>query len=504
MAGAMRPPGFSWMGLLLLAGLSVLSWASTYTGIMELITASSGGAVASETRAAVAFAVLMLQLMILYILDALFSRDLRWWLRPLYFLGYAVLFLIAVAFAFGFYWKQLEAGSAAASTAETHLRGIEQAMQLGTSRLEQLQATFAALESISAAKAGKERTSGGTCAGGGAGDGPRRRLRDGDAQRFQFANAFTARRVSEVKGDMAALNGELQKFLGNGPPTTAATGSRGTLIAGLNRDLDRIATRFNGLRSEPQLLQLRDEFRLRAAQTAFPDDRGGTFLCPDPQLQMALGGVVRAIGELPELHPSRLASYEGSEAVIEAFRRLTASGIGGWHRLAAGAQNLIARSGAVPEAGPVPPVAGGLTTRDYIPLLIAAFVDFSILLVSVNRPFSRVFRLLASMDRARNSRLIEFLLPIYRVFAGNFDPKFNPGPGEVISPLVDVVFDHNGKYFAAAPLDYGARRDPSWIQAAANRARKRGETFVYAPTPGKAVVVVKATDPARAEKALKQ
>ena len=37
MAVAGKRPGFSWMWLLLLSGLSILSWVSTYTGIMELI-----------------------------------------------------------------------------------------------------------------------------------------------------------------------------------------------------------------------------------------------------------------------------------------------------------------------------------------------------------------------------------------------------------------------------------------------------------------------------------
>lgn len=456
-----KRPGFSWIWLLLLTGLSLLSWASTYTGIMELITASSG-AVTLETQLAVGFAVAMLQLMIVYILDALFSEQLRWWLRPLYLAGYAMLFLIAVGFAFGFYWKYLEAGSVTTSAAEASLLRIQEAMQLGTSRMEQLQSTFATLETISAGKAEQERTAGGTCVGGagggGGGDGPRRRLRDGDAQRFRFANAFIAGRVAAVKTDMAAIGGELKKIADKDASTIGPGGSRAAFMGEMNRKLSLAATRFNALRSEPQLAQLADELKARGGQTAFPDDRGGTFLCPDPQLQTALAGVVRAIAELPALQPPQLRTFEGSEAVIEAFRRLTVSGVAGWHALTAGVRNLVALTGAVSEAPPAPAsaaltAADGLTERDYIPLVIAVFVDLCILLVSINRPVSRVLRAMSSMETAQNSNLIAFLTPAYRVFSGEFDPNSPPPPRDIIAPLADVVFDHNGKYYAAAPLN---------------------------------------------------
>ena len=177
MAVPIKRRGFSWMWFLLLAGLSLLAWISTYTGIMELITASSGD-IGMFARIAVAFAVFMLQLMILYILDAMFSTHLRWWLWPLYILGYVILFTISVGFAFGFYWKYLEAGNVTTATAESSIIQVEQDLQLGTSRLEQLQSTFGALQRISSEKAETERASGGTCAGSRAGEGPRRRLRD--------------------------------------------------------------------------------------------------------------------------------------------------------------------------------------------------------------------------------------------------------------------------------------------------------------------------------------
>ncbi len=464
MAVAKKRPGFSWMWFMLLAGLSLLSWISTYTGIMELIAASTGQ-IGWVPRIAVAFAVFMLQLMILYVLDAMFSGQMRWWLWPGYILGYCILFLISVGFAFGFYWKYLEAGSVTTASAEASLREVQQTLQLGTTRLEQMQSTFTSLAQISGEKAERERTVGRTCPGSPPGDGPRRRLRDADAERFRFADQYIASRVNEVKTDIGAVNSDLQKILTKDPSTIdALTGSRSVFIGELNRRLGLVATRFNALRSDPQLLQLRDEFATRASQTRFPDDRGGNFVCPDPQLQTALNGVIRSINELPELAPPLLRTYEGSEAVIEAFRRLTNSAIHSWEQLTNDIQNAVASTGLVAAAAPVPPAIDGLAERDYIPLMIAIFVDLCILLVSVNRPFGPFFELSRSMEAARRGTMNDYLETFYKVFQDQFDPARKPTAADVIAPIQDVVFDHKGRYYAAVPLDFREEDYMKWLE----------------------------------------
>ncbi|MFX6794083.1 hypothetical protein ABTH15_19885, partial [Acinetobacter baumannii] len=70
---------------------------------------------------------------------------------------------------------------------------------------------------------------------------------------------------------------------------------------------------------------IRTDLADRAEKVTFPDTQGKTYSCPDPQLQTALRGVVRAIDGLPDLEKPTIAAVEGSEATIEAFRRLTAT-----------------------------------------------------------------------------------------------------------------------------------------------------------------------------------
>lgn len=467
---------YSFLMVLLLTGLSLLAWISTYSGMLQLIAASSGD-IGTGAKIAIAFAVLMLQGMIIYILDALFSGQLRIVLYPLYIIGYIVLVLISVAFAFGFYWRFLEAGAQTTQAAGASVFEVERALQTGQSQLELLQSTFTTLSTISSQKAATERASGGTCPNSRAGEGPRRRLRETDAQRFQFANELIAARTNAVKADIADLNNDLQRVLKKDPSTIdPATGTRTAFIEGLDRKLGLVVTRFNALRADPQIRQIRDEFDARAKQKTFQDDRGGTFICPDGQLQIALDGVVRSIDNLPELQKPELRSVEGSEAVIEAFRRLsnTAIGLVVHGKAPPSPEQIRKEQGTTERSGSLESTftqdKAGLSDRDYIPLMIAVFVDVCILLVSVNRPFGPFFNLGQDLTRARQRGPMQGVLEtFYSVFQDEFHLRGEaPKPGELIAPLQDVVFDYKGDYYAAVPLDFREENYDQWAKARAN------------------------------------
>jgi hypothetical protein len=461
--------------IVLLSGLSALAWISTYSGMLQLIAASSGD-IGMPAKIAIGLAVLMLQGMIVYILDALFSGQLRLVLYPIYIIGYIILVLISVAFAFGFYWRFLEAGAQTTQATGSSVSRVQQELQAGQSRLELLQTTLTALSGISSQKAETERTTGRTCPNSRPGDGPRRRLRDSDAQRFQFASNLIGSRTSAVKSDIEDLNNELQRVLKKDPSTIdPETGTRTAFIEALNRKVGLVITRFNELRTDPQIREIRDEFQARAKQTVFPDDRGGTFICPDAQLQTALNGVVRTIDDLPALRKPELRSSEGSEAVIEAFRRLSNTAIGlATGRPAPSPEQIRVRQSQQKEPSGQAALSSedaGLSDRDYIPLLIAIFVDVCILLVSVNRPFGPFFNLGRDLSRARQRGPMQGVLEtFYRAFQDEFHlPDGSlPNPVELIAPLQDVVFDYRGDYYAAVPLDYREQNYEQWAKARAN------------------------------------
>ena len=437
---------------LLIIGLGFLSWLATYTGMLELIQANSGYLDFSY-KLAIAFAVAMLMLMIIYILDALFS-PLRWWLRLMYVMGYVFLTLISVGFGFGFYWKFLESRAEATRSAESAVSQVQTALQTGQTRLEQLQTTLASLTTLSAQKAVQESTKGRTCPNSPPGDGPRRRLRDADSDSFRFAGDFVSQRVGTVKSDIASLNADMAKVVTGAKSTfDPKTGTRNAFLRGLNGRLDLTIARFNAFRTDPQLRQFRDTFAKRSEQTVFDDGRGGKFRCPDPQLQLALRGVVKAIDGLPQLENPAISAVEGSEAIVEAFRRMTTSTIGLLtlklpptpDELRALQRKAVQSVRNVSDSNPVLQQRPGLGERDYIPLFVAIFVDLCILLVSVNRPVNRLQGFINAARDARDAEMHEVLDRFHQVHKGERSQR--------LDIFHDAMFDWNGDQYVAVPLD---------------------------------------------------
>jgi hypothetical protein len=437
--------------VLLIIGLGTLSWVSTYSGLLELITANSGD-IGFTYKLAIGFAVAMLMLMIVYILDQLFA-PLNWALRTIFVFGYLFLTLISIGFGFGFYWKFLESRSEATRSAESAVGQVQGSLQAGQSRLEQLESTLTTLTALSLQKANEERTKGNSCPNSRPGDGPRRRLRDNDAKSFSFAGDFVTRRAQTVATEIKQLNGDMAKIASRHPSTVdPATGTRNAFMKSLNQRLDLTITRFNSFRTDPQLKSIRNSLAERSTKTQFPDGKGGTFKCPDNQLQSALRGVVQAFDQLPLLGKPKIAAVEGSEATIEAFRRLASTLRGLMVLKMPPSEDEIreARQKAVRSVnGKKPPlqltnVQAGLNDRDYIPLAIAVFVDFCLLLVSINRPMDRLKSLVPVMKDARDG-------PISGILS-SFHATHFAGIREEFSLFQHVVFDWGGHYYVAIPL----------------------------------------------------
>lgn len=451
----------SFKKIFLIFCLATLSWFATYTGMLELILANTGE-IGTVYRVVLAFSVATLMLMIIYILDTLFS-PVSWWLRVLYIFGYVLLTMISVGFGFGFFWKVLESRSEATRSAEAAISQVQTSLQQGQIRLEQLQSTLDTLTTLSRTKAVEEREKGTSCPNSKPGDGPRRRLRDADATDFAFVSDFIGGRTGAVKKDFLSLNAEMAKVLGNDPATIdSGTGTRNAFLRGLGRNLDLTITRFNALKSDPQLQQHRDRLAARAERTEFDGGADGKFSCPDVQLQTALRGVVKAIDGLPTIGKPDIAAVEGSEAIVEAFRRLTTTAFGALsfklppspdelrqmqRRAVQLAQNPVERQALLTQEP-------GLGSRDYIPLLVAIFVDFCLLLVSVNRPINRFQVLLGTLREARAGPIAEVLTRFHDIHTGGLAAEF--------AIFQHAVFDFLGDYYVAVPLS-SRRNDARYL-----------------------------------------
>jgi hypothetical protein len=441
--------------IVLIAGLGILSWVATYVGMLELIEANMGD-LPFVHKAIIGFSVAMLMTMIIWLLDQMFA-PIPFFTKVIYAGGYVFLTLISVGFGFGFYWKVLESRSEASRSAESAVGQVQGSLTAAATRLDQLDGTLVKLSALSTEKADLERTKGTSCPNSRPGDGPRMKMREDDAARFSYASGFVKDRATIVKGELAALDGDLMKIV-NGEPSIVdpKTGTRNEFMKGLSRKLDMTVTRFNAFRTDPQLRQLRTELSDRAEQSTFGDPKKGGFICPDAQLQSALRGAVKAIDQLPELEKPDIAAVEGSEATIEAFRRLTATFFGALSfKLPPSADELRAlQQKAVQsvEAGPSQRTAfdngeaAGLSKRDYVPLSIALFVDLCLLLVSMGRPANRLGGLLPRMQAAERS-------PVSTILSRFNEIHRDPEVRQTFEVFRHVVFDQGGVYYVAVPLD---------------------------------------------------
>ena len=470
--------GMDWKKVLLVAGLGILSWISTYTGMLELIQ-SNMGHLDFTIQIAIGMSVAMLMLMIIWLLDQLFS-PIHWTTRVLFLAGYLFLTLISVGFSFGFYWKFLNSHTEASASAEAAVSNVQLSLHAAETRLSQLVSTFDTLTGVSTQKAQDEISTGKSCPNSKPGDGPRRRLREADAAQFAMAGKFVGSRIDGLKADITSLDADMALVVNNDVSTIdPKTGTRNEFLKSLSRKLDKTVTGFNAFRTDPQLKQLRGDFAARAEKTIFPDDHGGQFTCPDPQLQAALRSAVAALDGIPTLEKPEIAAVEGSEATIEAFRRLivTAGSLAHFKmppspdELRDQQQKAVqAVQGGSIKVGGAQEVAG-LGKNDFLPLIIALFVDFCLLLVSISRPMNRFTALTDRMHQAQDWPVIEILSKFHGIHQ---DQTIR----QTFEVLRHVVFDWRGVYYAAIPLNGGAE-EGSQPAGSPSLATKEGELEAY-------------------------
>jgi hypothetical protein len=450
--------------MVLVSGLAILSWVATYVGMLELIEANTGELPLTH-KLIIAASVGMLMTMIVWLLDELFKPH-GFITKLSYAFGYIFLSLISIGFGFGFYWKVLESKGEGTRVAESAVSSVAAPLQTAATRLEGLGKTLDSLQAISAQKAEVERTQGTSCPNSRPGDGPRRKLRDDDAAKFAFARDMVKTRIEAVRADITAIDAELAKITKNDASIVDKQGTRNDFMKALNRRLDGTVTQFNALRSDPQLRQIRTELDARANQTQFTDTAGKPFACPDPGLQTMIRSVLASIDALPVLEKPKINTVEGSDATIEAFRRLTATFFGALtFKLPPSAEEIrelqkkaVSQADASPDKRAAAALAGqgeqaGLSKRDYIPLSIAIFVDLCLLLVSMGRRTDRLQGLVPKMQAAEQGPVIQILSRFNEIHR---DQQIR----ENFDIFRHVVFDLNGDYYVAVPLDAPARLNP--------------------------------------------
>jgi hypothetical protein len=145
---------------------------------------------------------------------------------------------------------------------------------------------------------------------------------------------------------------------------------------------------------------------------------------------------------------------EGSEATIEAFRRLTATFFGVMTlKLPPSADELRALQQRAVQSIENPSKvralndeSAGLSKRDYIPLGTAIFVDLCLLLVSIGRPMNRFVATRQRMIEAERG-------PVFPILSRFNEIHNHDETRQTFDVFRDVIFESGGTYYVAVPLN---------------------------------------------------
>ncbi|MGI9414959.1 MAG: hypothetical protein ACR2PM_14890 [Hyphomicrobiales bacterium] len=448
----------------LIVGLTFISWVATFRGMLEIIQANYAAELDTLMVVAIGAAVALLMLMILYVLDTLFTRP-RWIMFGVLLSVYVLLELISIGFGFGFYWKIIAAKSFVAQNTELATTDIMTAMKVTRSRLENITASIDDAASHSAAMARQEEQSGGTCdANTQPAAGPRQRLRKQDETELQLAKKQIDGRIGALQVVLTELETAVADFR-----TAFAAGNisqRNEAVSRISLNVREASSRVRDFSADPDTSLLIAQFKERAAKSTFTNRRSGeVFTCPDPTLSRLLLRVVNSLENLPPIDPREIVAAEGPEATKLAFLRLTNYVIQvvtkfdfSVRRLTDTEEDLqkrrqqaLKQANGDPSKATQVESAKTLNESDIIPLLVAIFIDACIAVIAFDKQVRHYERYETQVNEAKNAH-DRIFFDFIETIGGN-DPNAREDGWSVLSTVVMNLF---GNFYVAIPKS----RDP--------------------------------------------
>ena len=449
----------------LIIGLTAISWIATFRGMLEIIQANYAAELDTLMVVAIGAAVALLMLMILYVLDTLFTRP-RWIMFGVLLAVYVLLELISIGFGFGFYWKIIAAKSFVAQNTELATTDIVTSMKVTRSRLQNITASIDDAATHSATQARLEEQSGGTCdANTQPAAGPRQRLRKRDETELQLAKKQIDGRI----GALEVVLTELETAVGDFRTAFAAgdIAQRNEAVSRVSLNVREASSRVKDFSADPDIALLIGQFKERAAKQQFTNQRTGeVFTCPDPTLSRLLLRVVNSLENLPPIDPREIIAAEGPEATKLAFLRLTNYVIQVVTRFDFSVRQLTdteedlqkrrqealkQANGDRSKAQAVTESAKTLNEADIIPLLVAIFIDACIAVIAFDKQVRHYERYETQVNDAKNAH-DRIFFDFIETISGH-DRNAREDGWSVLSTVVMNLF---GNFYVAIPKS----RDP--------------------------------------------
>lgn len=445
----------------LIVGLTLISGVATFRGMLEIIQANYAAELDTVMVFAIAGAVALLMLMILYVLDTLFTRP-RWIMMCVLLGVYVLLEAISIGFGFGFYWKIISARSFVAENTELGTSDILTAMKVTRTRLQNITESISDAAAHSDAMAQQETERGGTCDSNAQPTaGPRQRLRVQDKTDLDLAKKLVASRIASlgvVLGELETSIADFRKAFAEGDIT-----QRNRAVSRVSLNVRQAATQVNDFSADPEMALLVAQLKERAGKSEFVDARSGvTFSCPDRTLSRLLERTVNALQNLPPLDPREIIAAEGPEATKLAFLRLvnymvqvaTRFDFSIWRLTDTESDLQRKRQEAVRQGGdnrtavraaPEDDVRT-LNDTDIIPLLVAIFIDACIAVIAFDKQVRHYERYETQVNEAKRAHDRVFFDFIETIRSN--DPDAREDGWSVLSTVVMNLF---GNFHVAIP-----------------------------------------------------
>lgn len=354
---------------------TIISFISSYSGIHALM-GSVGNALVAFVFAGLF--TLALQLMLVYAVFS-FKKSHRAGAKFHWLSIYLICVFFSVGFGYSFWFEHIRVEDYAKEVYSGQINANKSKLTVFEQSYTQLASTLNNLAEYSKRIAKKEKEHGGTCdANSPPGDGPRKRLREQDAETFKgFLPHFEQQR-DKIRETVTSVRAETENV-------------DLTRLDEVKRTLNEAVHEANGLKRDPQFEQLKAVLkrRIEAGRRGFTRD-GETFTCEDQVLE-AQGLAIQNI-DLPELKEVRFLDPADSKAILFlAFGRLMqlpALSLD-WvpdlkpqdrEEMVAARRRAIQQASQESEAQSTEAV---LTQADALPLLLGCMVDLLIFISTV-------------------------------------------------------------------------------------------------------------------------
>ncbi len=296
-----------WLNTLIIIALSILSFYTTFDGFSRYILVEDQTATGFEIIFLI-IVVAIIQLLLIVSLSNLI-RYKTWNGRSIWIALYIITMLVSVFFSYSFYYKLMQADSYAQKNFSIQLNQSLLNAQNYQSSFMEVTETVKLLSSYSQETAKRERLKGGTCGDHSpAGSGPRRDLREEEAELFTQLSETTTQLSTKLVGEMQALNDIKARYSTEKNNTATIQQEMNTVINRINHQRNTAAIK--------QLKQILQQHMGEARQNLWVEIRQTKISCPDQRISQSVKGLLLGLNDLPILDEIVLFDSNDDKAIM--------------------------------------------------------------------------------------------------------------------------------------------------------------------------------------------